>query len=272
MVKINIRDKNFGGEPSSCHNGKNKFVEWEFGNIKVSKSCFITDMCLPDVFKSKNINRKIAWVLEPRAIHPHVYDWIEKNNKHFDFVLTFDKYLVEKGENYLYYPYGSCWINNYIEKEKDKKISIIASSKKFTKGHMLRHEIIEKFKNDIDVFGGGYFPIENKEEGLSSYKFSITVENSIQRGYWSEKIVDCFATKTIPIYWGDNTVCDYFNSEGMIFFKDLSDLEKIIKEIKENGDSIYLSKQNAIIENFKNVDKFRIAEDWIFEKYNFLFN
>ena len=90
MVKTNIRDKNFGGEPSSCHKGTNKFVEWDFGDEAVSNSCFITDLCLQDVYKASGVKRKVAWILEPRAIHPQVYEWIEKNNKLFDYVLTFD--------------------------------------------------------------------------------------------------------------------------------------------------------------------------------------
>ena len=46
MVEVNIRDKNFGGEPSSCHQGVNKYVKWNFSNKPVSDACFITDMCL----------------------------------------------------------------------------------------------------------------------------------------------------------------------------------------------------------------------------------
>mgnify|MGYP003318632786 CR=1 FL=1 len=49
MVEVNIRDKNFGGEPSSCHQGVNKHVKWNFSNKPVSDTCFITDMCLNDI-------------------------------------------------------------------------------------------------------------------------------------------------------------------------------------------------------------------------------
>ena len=271
MVKINIRDKNFDGEPSSCHKGINKYVEWEFGNNPVSKSCFITDQCLGDIYKAKGVKRKIAWILEPRAIFPQVYEWIEENNKLFDFVLTFDSYLVNKGENYLYYPHGRCWINNYKEEEKINKTSIIASSKNFTEGHQLRHKIISRFK-DIDVFGYAYKPVEFKEESLSKYMFSITIENCRQEGYWTEKIVDCFATKTIPIFWGDNSVNDFFDPNGIIYFNTEDELESILQDLKQNGESIYQSKKGAIENNFKKVEDYRIPEDWIYQNYPFLFN
>jgi hypothetical protein len=272
MVKINIRDKNFGGEPSSCHEGVNKFVEWEFDNIKVSKSCFITDMCLPDITKAQGVERKIAWILEPRAIFPHVYNWIESNNRLFDYVLTFDTDLVNKGQNYLYYPHGRCWINHYIETKKTKNTSIVASVKNTTVGHQYRHRIIKELGGEIDIYGNGYKTVEFKEEALLPYRFSITIENSIQPGYWTEKIVDCFATKTIPIFWGDKSVCNYFNKDGIIFFNTIDDLKLILKEIDENGDELYSLKKDAIEENFIRAEDYRIPEDWIFKNYPFLFN
>lgn len=270
MVTINIRDKNFDGEPSSCHKGINKYVNWEFSNKPVSNSCFITDQCLLDIFKAKAVKRKIAWILEPRAIFPHVYNWIEQNNRLFDFVLTFDTDLVNKGENYLYYPHGRCWINNYIEEEKQNKISIIASSKNFTEGHQLRHKVISRFK-DLDVYGYGYKPVEFKEESLSKYMFSVTIENSRQPGYWTEKIVDCFATKTIPIFWGDTSVNNFFNKDGIIYFNDEQELNDILEDLKVNGETIYQSKKEAIEHNFKVVEKYRIPEDWMYLNYPFLF-
>ena len=145
MVEVNIRDKNFGGEPSSCHKGVNKHVKWNFTNNPVSDTCFLTDMCLQDIHKASGVKRKVAWLLEPNAIHPHMYEWIQTNNKLFDYVLTFDEDLISKGQNYLYYPHGRCWINNYEDLKKENKVSIIASSKNFTEGHQLRHKVIDKF-------------------------------------------------------------------------------------------------------------------------------
>jgi hypothetical protein len=272
MVRVNLRDKNFGTDPSSCHNGINKHVEWVRENTLISNSCFITDQCLLDIYKAKNVKRKIAWILEPKAIFPQVYNWIEQNNKLFDYVVTFDTNLVNKGENYLYYPHGRCWINNFKEEDKTKNISIIASNKNSTQGHQYRHEIIKRLPNKFDVYGNGYKFIENKEEALTPYRFSITIENSIQPGYWTEKIVDCFATKTIPLFWGDKSVCNYFNSDGIMFFNTIEDLERIIETIEEGGIELYNSKKEAIEENFKKVDEYRIPEDWVYLNYPFLFN
>lgn len=283
-VKVNIRDKNFGGEPSSCHKGVNRFVEWEFGNERVSDSCFITDMCLQDVKKASGVKRKIAWIHEPRAIHPHVYDWIADNNRLFDFVLTYDKELLSRGENFLYYPHGRCWINyeddqtpaasykRLSDKLEDPKLcSIIASGKNFTEGHKLRHQVINEDINGIDVYGYGYNPVESKTEALDQYLFSVTIENCRQPGYWTEKIVDCFATQTIPIYWGDTSVTEHFNPNGIIFFEDIEELDSIIDDLRFNGEERFEEMKDAVVENCALVDKYRIPEDWLYLHYPFLF-
>jgi hypothetical protein len=270
MVEVNIRDKNFGGESSSCHKGVNKHVKWNFTNNPVSDTCFLTDMCLQDIHKASGVKRKVAWLLEPNAIHPHMYEWIQTNNKLFDYVLTFDEDLISKGQNYLYYPHGRCWINNYEDLKKENKVSIIASSKNFTEGHQLRHKVIDKFK-DIEVFGYGYNPVENKEDSLSKYMYSVTIENCRQPGYWTEKIVDCFATKTIPIFWGDDAVSDFFDPEGIIYFNSQEELGEILEDLKVNGDAIFESKKAAVEKNFKLVETYRIPEDWMYNNYRFLF-
>ena len=270
MVEVNIRDKNFGGESSSCHKGVNKHVKWNFTNNPVSDTCFLTDMCLQDIHKANGVKRKVAWLLEPNAIHPHMYEWIQTNNKLFDYVLTFDEDLISKGQNYLYYPHGRCWINNYEDLKKENKVSIIASSKNFTEGHQLRHKVIDKFK-DIEVFGYGYNPVENKEDSLSKYMYSVTIENCRQPGYWTEKIVDCFATKTIPIFWGDDAVSDFFDPEGIIYFNSQEELGEILEDLKVNGDAIFESKKAAVEKNFKLVETYRIPEDWMYNNYRFLF-
>jgi len=272
MVEVNIRDKSFGDEISSCHKGINKHVKWNFTNTRVSDTCFLTDMCLQDIHKATGIKRKVAWLLEPRAIHSDMYKWIELNNRLFDYVLTFDKYLISKGENYLYYPHGRCWINNYEDALKVNKISTIASDKNWTEGHQLRHQVIDRFKYNIDAFGRGYKVVENKEEALLQYMFSITIENCRQQGYWTEKIVDCFATKTIPIFWGDNAVNDFFDPDGIIYFNNIKELGNIIEDLENNGEEIYNSKKAAIEKNFLTVEKYRIPEDWMCLNYPFLFD
>jgi hypothetical protein len=71
---------------------------------------------------------------------------------------------------------------------------MIASWKKDAPGHKIRHQIYDKYKlsppEEIEFFGtitGTY--INSKCEGLDKFNFSIAVENCIQDGYFSEKLL-----------------------------------------------------------------------------------
>lgn len=268
--KVNIRDRNFSHDISSCADTPTKHIEWCRDNVEVSKSCFLTDLCLTDIHKAVNVKRKVAWILEPRSIHPHTYNWIEQNNRLFDFVLTFDKSLLDKGENYIYYPHGRCWIKNYQHTPKTKLCSIFASEKRMTVGHRLRHTVIDAHRDQLDCFGNYTGNrIDDKIDGLAPYYYSIAIENDIISGYWTEKLLDCFATKTIPIYYGDKeSVSKYFNPEGILFFTNLQELDDILSNIDRKS---YNKREVAVDENFNLVEDYRVPEDWIFENYPFLF-
>ena len=47
--------------------------------------------------------------------------------------------------------------------------------------------------------------------------FSFAVENANYPTYFTEKLTDCFACGTIPVYYGTAGVAQYFNPEGIIF-------------------------------------------------------
>ena len=94
--------------------------------------------------------------------------------------------------------------------------------------------------------------INNKAEFLSSYKFSIAMENSEGDGYISEKIVDAFLSGTIPIYYGDYMVDEYINPKTYILIKGEKDINKKIEYIKEidNNDELYkkILKENVLLD------------------------
>lgn len=271
MKRVNIRSQNFAHAGQFCHmERKNKYVEWIFDNKQVSDTCWFTDLSLKDVLKCRPgiIKRKVAWILEPRAVDLQSYNWISANNRLFDFVVTFDKELLDRGENFLWYQPCSCWITNYNNEKKTKMCSTFASDKRFAVGHRLRHEVISQFSDKMDVFGKEYKFIDFKEDGLSEYRYSVTIENSIQEYYWTEKIADCFATKTIPIYWGCKSVINYFNTDGIIFFDTLEELNEILNNMSEDQ---YNSMLSALEDNFNRIKQYRPTEDYMFKTYPFLF-
>jgi hypothetical protein len=46
--------------------------------------------------------------------------------------------------------------------------------------------------------------------------YSIVVESSSEPNYFTEKLIDCLVTKTIPIYWGCPNISEYFDTSYWI--------------------------------------------------------
>ena len=262
--KISLIDTNFVGRDIINMPGVN-FSWWNKNEI-VSEYVFITDTKLEFVDKIRQPGiKKIAWLLEPKGIMPGIYDWILENYKKFDKVLTFDREIISQIDNGLFAPYGTFWVNKSSE-EKTKLVSMIASFKQEATGHKIRHSINNYFSDEVDIFGSiTGNRIDSKNTGLDNYKFSFAIENCIQDGYFSEKLLDCFATKTIPLYWGSRSVSEFFNSDGIIFIDEFRSIQSLLDFI---NDEVYNSKIKAIEENYKKIDSYHIPEIYIERNYN----
>ena len=66
-----------------------------------------------------------------------------------------------------------------------------------------------------------------KVDWLAQYRFNLAFENTRRTGWCTEKLVDPLHVNTIPIYWGDPQVKDYFNPESFICRDDFSSDEEL---------------------------------------------
>jgi hypothetical protein len=136
---------------------------------------------------------------------------------------------------------------------------MITSNKVWTEQQRNRVDFAEKNKDIIDVYGRGFKEIEDKEEGLKDYMFSIAIENSTYDTYFTEKVLDCFATGTIPIYKGTRKICDHFDSNGILFLDDI--------KIEDLTLDLYFSKMESVKRNFELVVGYKLIDDHIFSEF-----
>ena len=61
-----------------------------------------------------------------------------------------------------------------------------------------------------------------KVDWLAGYRFNLAFENTRRAGWCTEKLVDPLHVNTIPIYWGDPRVKEFFNPESFICRDDFS--------------------------------------------------
>lgn len=250
---------------SSCGWEHPKYVEWDKHFHESPVSIHIDESIFSIAPKKDKLN--IAWFCEspyfmrPHASKldiPHVKSTLLESYK---FIFSSDKETIKKHPEIKYAPpHARAWVDEKKIFPKSKLVSIIASSKKDAPGHQLRHIVVDTYREFLDVFGGGYNPVKSKNEGLNDYMFSFAIENIKTDGYFTEKISDCFATGTIPIYWGDDSISEYFIEDGIVRLTDDFDPSILTKEL-------YESKKDVIQENFNRVLQLPLPEDYIYLNY-----
>jgi len=175
--------------------------------------------------------------------------------------------------------------------QKNKNISVVCSNGIYHLGELEKdgfYSMKYKYRTDfvrniskntsIDVYGKRWEKnnsnikgqIWNKHLGLNDYRFSVALENTVQKNYISEKFWDVVLTNGVPVYYGCNNILDYIDNDYFIYLNNLSEGDKLdlIKELNMNGEEIYKKYENKIKELkniFFNDDKFNIWNK--FKKY-----
>lgn len=214
-----------------------------------------------------------AWIIEPPIINGTHYIEIEKVYSKFKKVFSYNKSLSEKISNFEFIPHGGTWVRqeDISLHEKSKNISFIYSNKNWNLGHRLRHNFANSLKEksyQIDYYGSGpEKPIQFKIEGLKDYRFSIVMENSVLDDYFTEKILDCFLTGTIPLYWGTKNIVNYFDEKGIIFLPNSNewgfDFDKSLEIISSLNEEFYLERLDSVIKNFNKAQEYVHPEKFI---------
>ena len=262
--KINLVGNSFthltgGNKGYSVHGKESKFVEWVF-DLSADETVYV-DQNINQAFTDGVDGVKYGWLLESKFVVPGITEEIKSNLeeyfKVFKYIFTHDKELLALDSRFKWVPAQGFWINEPKIYEKTKMISMISSNKAFTEGQKNRLQWVEKIGDQVDLYGRGFNEIATKEEGLCDYMFSVVIENGVYESYYTEKILDCFATGTIPVYLGSPDIADYFNKDGII---ELTDEFEI-------SDEIYESKMDAIKDNLERVKQIEVLEDFIYTNY-----
>jgi hypothetical protein len=267
MISINLVGSSFshltnGNKGYSVHGKESKHISWKFD--KSLGITFYIDRSLESALYDDIKGIKYGWLLECKYITPDIVEKVKNNYQEyfntFKYIFTNDKELLDLDDRFKWCPTGGFWIKNPMIYPKSKMISFITSKKSFTPGHKVRLNWVEKIGNQVDLYGRGFKEIENKEEGLCDYMFSVAIENGFYESFFTEKILDCFATGTIPIYLGTKDIGNHFNVDGII---NLEDEFQVSEEI-------YFNKIEAIKDNLERVKKFEVLEDFIYENYDII--
>jgi hypothetical protein len=205
---------------------------------------------------------------------------MRSNINNYDIVLWGERNFKNVVNIPLFVPY--IYTNNFVERltqEKNitnvpnKNVCVVISNP----GGLIRNTFLNELEKyvDIDYAGnyknniGGNIPYAYNTDGfinfISQYKFVISMENSKEDTYITEKIIHGLLANTIPIYWGSDRIFDYFNSKRIINLDSIDNCKIVVDQILEllNDNNKWLSIVNE--HNFnnniltRNIDS--IAED-----------
>jgi hypothetical protein len=73
--------------------------------------------------------------------------------------------------------------------------------------------------------------IPDKNKFFVNAKFHIVCENQVMDNMFSEKLLDCFKTYTVPIYYGCSNIEKYFNPQGIVKFNTIDEFKHVIDTI-----------------------------------------
>jgi hypothetical protein len=123
----------------------------------------------------------------------------------------------------------------------------------------MRHEFLKKYENVEQINGFSFKKIltpprvENKNFLFENAKFHVVIENVSRNNWFTEKLIDCFATNTIPIYCGCPNISEIFDVNGIFRFKNLDELHEILYNLDNNS---YEDKIDSIHKNYNTSKKY----------------
>ena len=181
--------------------------------------------------------------------------------KQFKHVFTHNQFLISLDKDlFRFTPANGTWISDPKIHNKSKNLSMITSNKTITQAQKFRTKFAKHNESKLDLFGRGFKEIDRKEEALEDYMFSVCIENGIYKTYYTEKILDCFACGTIPVYLGAPDIDEHFNADGIVKLNASTNLKSLTKDF-------YYSKIESIKQNLEKVKKHYTVEDYIYEEF-----
>lgn len=203
---------------------------------------------------------KILWVKESEAISKFKATAIE-HHKRFDVVLAYDEDVVRECENSYFMPFGTTWISDFdLNAPKKFQVSHLTGFKQMTNGHVMRQKLHYKQEQIVvprDFYISRHGGVENafnnrvlgdSKNPLFESQFHVCIENSTQKNFFTEKLVDCLITKTVPIYWGCENIDIFFNTKGFLV---VNDLKGIIDACNNLTPNTYNSMLEYVEENYQ---------------------
>jgi hypothetical protein len=199
---------------------------------------------------------------------------VQKYKGYYNYVLTYQEEVLQSNPKARLFHFPNTWVKGY-EPKKEFSVSTVVGGKNIPglEGHELRHELWRK-RDMITVpkkfyLSGnakhshtfvpwpeadytGQLVLGDSKNPLFDSMFHIAIENTSIANFFTEKLIDCFQTRTIPIYYGCPNIGEYFNTAGMFRAANVNEIIEICNQLTPE---IYDRMFPALNDNFERSNK-----------------
>lgn len=217
----------------------------------------------------------VLYLCEPQPILPRMSAYALAHLDLFDLIVVSTDHLVGASEKIVPLEYGTAWVPPAeVPPPKREGVSFLVGRKRLTDGHRLRQTLWRR-QDEITVSKNffvsdrgwprklawlagtpGIDPLPrnpwrwpvlgDSKLPLFESQYHLAIENCQSRFYYTEKLLDCFLTATVPIYWGCQNLGDYFDLRGVIEARGADDL---LAACNATSSSDYEARAAAVAEN-----------------------
>ncbi|MBS0604257.1 MAG: hypothetical protein JSS60_04375 [Verrucomicrobia bacterium] len=214
----------------------------------------------------------VLFMWEPRTVLRHMYK--PKVHSFFSKIYTWDDALVDDKTYFkFYYPVLAPMVEGIPSFEEKKLCTLVASnlhSKVENELYSQRKEVVRYFEDakeaGFEFYGRKWDPAlyesykgeipggtPGKLETIKNYRFSICYENTHGTpGYISEKIFDCFAAGTIPVYWGASNIQNFIPKDCFIDYRDFENMKALhlfMRSMSKSEYEGYLTRSKTFLQS-----------------------
>lgn len=210
-----------------------------------------------------------------------LYESVRTQQDKYSIVLTYCDEILRGNPKSMLFMGTTSWVRGYVPPQKKFMVSTVVGGKNnpLFPGYSLRHNLWRNkqlITNPIDFYLSGECRwaegdysnnkiLEGSVVSLSKSpmfdsQFHIAIENISMGNMFTEKLIDCLQTKTVPIYYGCTNIGDFFNTDGILVAKTLSDIIDICNNITP---VLYEEMGLAIQDNYNRSHKHCVYDEQI---------
>ena len=177
---------------------------------------------------------------------------VRENTRCYSYLLHPFEELFDLPNNHLFVGCGSFFLPTPVMPKKFG-VSTIMSGRLGLPGHYIRRELFHR-RNEIKIpfdfylgtvnrLADEFYTLElptlgwGKDEKMRAFDcmFHIAIDSYRRDYHFSEKLIDCFMTKTIPIYWGCTNIEKWFIREGMFCVETVDHIINCVNSLTEES-------------------------------------